>query len=53
MGIVLCLWSGHDVGRDKSGDRCNEKGEALCGVEVGRVDGEGGSKIFLRMGHLS
>lgn len=39
MGVVS--WREHDVGKDKSGDRCNEKGQALCGVGMGRVDGEG------------
>lgn len=53
MGIVLCLWSEHDVGRDKSGDRCNEKGQALHREGQGELMGKGGRKISLRMGHLS
>ena len=40
MSFVLCLWGGRDIGRDKSGDRCNEKGQALQGG-VGGFDGEG------------
>lgn len=53
VGIVLCLWSEHDVGRDKSADRCNEKGQALHREGQGELMGKGGRKISLRMGHLS
>lgn len=51
MGIVS--WRRHDVGKEKSGDECNEKGQALCGVGMGELMRKGGSKMSLRLGHLS
>lgn len=35
MDIVLCLWSEHDGGGDKSDDRCNEKGNSLVRTVIG------------------
>lgn len=48
MDIVLCLWSEHYGGGDKSDDRCNEKGTSLVRTVIGQGGGSKGEEGWYR-----